>query len=63
MLVDLYDQSTLLQTFSDLVSDSSITVGELITALTVLQEATVTETKQINRDVEAIDQSVEGWTE
>ena len=63
MLVDLYDQSTLLQTFSELVSDSSITVGELITALTVLQEATVTETKQINRDVEAIDQSVEGWTE
>ena len=63
MLVDLYDQSTLLQTFSELVSDSSITVGELITALTVLQEATVTETKQINRDVEAIDQSDEGWTE
>ena len=63
MLVDLYDQSTLLQTFSELVSDSSITVGELIIALTVLQEATVTETKQINRDVEAIDQSVEGWTE
>ena len=63
MLADLYDQSTLLQTFSELVSDSSITVGELITALTVLQEATVTETKQINRDVEAIDQSVEGWTE
>ena len=63
MLVDLYDQSTLLQTFSELVSDSSITVGELITALTVLQEATVTETKQIKRDVEVIDQSVEGWTE
>ena len=63
MLADLYDQSTLLQTFSELVSDSSITVGELITALTVLQEATVTETKQINRDVEAIDQSDEGWTE
>ena len=63
MLADLYDQSTLLQTFSELVSDSSITVGELITALTVLQEATVTETKQINRDVEAIDQSEEGWTE